>query len=256
MSEAWWIPFYDELLAEALLRRKTAADVAETTAFLWARLELAPGRRVLDQCCGLGQLALALAERGAAASGVDLARGYLEEARRAATERGLAVPFVEADAFAYVSAPPVDAVFNWWTGYGYAPTDAENARMLQAAHDSLAPGGLYALDVPNFAGVLRGFRAHQVDRVPRAEGELLMIRESSIDVTRGVLHKRWTYVLPGGARRTHDSTVRVYLPHQLRELLEAVGFEDVALLGSLGGEPVGLDSPRLIAVARKKGGGR
>jgi hypothetical protein len=34
-------------------------------------------------------------------------------------------------------------------------------------------------------------------------------------------------------------------------MLRAVGFTDVELLGSTAGEPLALDSPRLIALARR-----
>ena len=54
--------------------------------------------RVLDSGCGTGELAVWLAERGRAVTGVDFLAAPLEAARRKARERGLSVNFLEMDA--------------------------------------------------------------------------------------------------------------------------------------------------------------
>ena len=59
--DAWWQALYDELLAEVLLVRSEDAEQEATLAYLTEALDLAPGRRVFDQCCGIGSLALPLA---------------------------------------------------------------------------------------------------------------------------------------------------------------------------------------------------
>ena len=64
-----------------------------------------PGVRVLDVGCGLGTLAAAAAARGATVTGVDLASGMLEEARR----RHPSIEFVLADAEAL---PFADGAFD------------------------------------------------------------------------------------------------------------------------------------------------
>jgi demethylmenaquinone methyltransferase/2-methoxy-6-polyprenyl-1,4-benzoquinol methylase len=76
---------------------------------LWKRQSMAwlrPGRgqRLLDLCCGTGDLALLLAERvrpGGSVLGLDVAEAPLAEARRRAAERPwLPVSFCSADALA------------------------------------------------------------------------------------------------------------------------------------------------------------
>ena len=58
---SWWSALYDHWLAEQLLVRDPG-EVESTVAFLKERLGLWPGARVLDQCCGIGSIALPLAE--------------------------------------------------------------------------------------------------------------------------------------------------------------------------------------------------
>lgn len=245
----WWESLYDGLLAAVLLEPQTEDELARTADFVWGVLELAPGARVFDQCCGLGQLARVMASRGAEVIGVDQASAYVERARRDA--EGLRARFEVGDAFAFVAEPACDGAYNWWTSYGYADDDAENERMLARAFESLRPGARYALDVPNVPGLLRGFLPSVVTRRAMPEGELVLIRESSIDLAKGVLHKRWTYVLPDGGMVVRPSAVRLYMPHDMRAAFERAGFEEVALYGSTAGERLALDSPRCIVVGRR-----
>jgi 2-polyprenyl-3-methyl-5-hydroxy-6-metoxy-1,4-benzoquinol methylase len=75
---------------DALMARATAFAVEP----LLDAARVRPGLRVLDVGCGLGALAAAAAARGAEVTGVDLAPGMLEEARR----RHPQIEFLLADA--------------------------------------------------------------------------------------------------------------------------------------------------------------
>lgn len=248
----WWSTLYDDLLVDMLLARdEDDEEVRATVDFLASRLQLQAGSRVFDQCCGIGSLALPFAGRGVVVFGVDQAARYVERADRAARERQLPATFVAGDAFEVVAPTPVDAAFNWWTSFGYTEDDERNASMLRRAFESLAPGGRFALDYLNVPGILRGFQRHVVTRKPTARGEVVLWRDSEIDLAHGTMKKRWTYFVPGGERVEHESTVKLYLPDAVARMLERVGFVDVELFGDVRGGPLGLDSPRCIALARR-----
>ena len=177
-EEAWWVPFYDDLLAETLLVREDAAEVDATVSFLIKTLELSAGtgQRVLDQCCGIGSLCAPLATRGFDVLGVDQSSAYIERARRDAGRTSAGTTFVAADAAEFVAEPACDAGFNWWTSYGYAPTREQNRAMLRGAFRSLGPGALFALDTMNLAGVLRGFREEVIVQRETPRGLITMTR--------------------------------------------------------------------------------
>ena len=251
MSCGWWEPLYDDVLADVLLARTDPAELAATVAFLVELLHLEPGDRVFDQCCGIGSTSLPLARRGLAVIAFDQAPGYVERARRDAEAAGLELELRVADAFEHVVRPACRAGFNWWTSFGYADDDARNAAMLRRAFESLEPGGRFALDFMNVPGVLRAFERHTVTRRDTVAGEVVLLRESAIDASAGALGKRWTWFLPDGRRVERTSRVRLYLPNTLVEMLRACGFADVELFGSVDTEPLDLDSPRCICVARR-----
>lgn len=75
----------------------------------YARLQVAPGCRLLDVGCGSGQLALMAAKDGLEVIGVDIASNLVERARARAQAEGLRARFEEADAEAL---PFEDASFD------------------------------------------------------------------------------------------------------------------------------------------------
>ncbi len=245
----WVGPLYDDLLADMLLRRVPSEH--EVT-FLIRELGIRDGIRVLDQGCGIGSLAIPLGRAGAHVVGVDQSAAYVAEARAAAAAAGIVAELHAADARDFLPNAPVQAAVSWWTSWGHAPDDAGNLAMLRRVCEALQPGGVFALDTMNVAGVLHGFQpeTNMVRTVARLGGAVRLQRLSEIDAQSGWLSKQWIYHLPDGRVVRHPSAMRLYMPWQVGAMLREAGFSDIRLLGSLAGEPVALDSPRLIALAR------
>jgi SAM-dependent methyltransferase len=243
----WWSDLYDDLLADVLLDGTTGAEVDATVRFLVGELALSPGDRVFDQCSGTGRLSIPLARWGAEVVGVEQSARYVEQARSRARAAGVAPVFTVGDAFEHVPSQPCAAAINWWTSFGYLPDDDANARMLHRAYEALAPGGRFALDAPNVPGLLAAFRPHEITR----RGDIVMLRESRLDLARGLLHKRWTFIAPDGRRVERPSTIKLYSPDRLAALVESAGFAVEGVLGGVDGRPIALDSPRCIVVARR-----
>lgn len=252
-ARAWWEALYDEDVADLLLVRSGPTEVRLTVDFLQEVLRLGPDSLVFDQCCGIGSLAIPLAQRGAQVIGVDLIDSYITRARAESEPAGVAArcTFHRGDAFRFTPQEPCDAALNWGTGFGNAETDAENLQMLQRAWESLRPGGLFILDYQNIARVLAGFQPALVRRSRSAAGEIVLLRESELDLPNGCLRQRWTVLRPDGSRRVTRTAVRLYLPHEISALLQRAGFTEVTFFGGVSHEPLGLQSPRCIALARK-----
>jgi 2-polyprenyl-3-methyl-5-hydroxy-6-metoxy-1,4-benzoquinol methylase len=95
--------------------------------------------RVLDIGCGTGDLALWLAEQGCTVTGVDFLEKPLEAARRKATDRGLAVNFLQMDAVAVGEIPErFDAVTD--CGLFHVFDDAGRQAYVGALTRLLEPG--------------------------------------------------------------------------------------------------------------------
>jgi SAM-dependent methyltransferase len=243
----WWADLYDELVEDTLLDAVDHRTTMRTVELLNAVLELDYGDRVFDQCCGTGRLAIELAVRHRKVVGVEQSARYVGRAEVEAYARRCTPELHVGDAFTFVADPPCKGAFNWWTGFGYLEDDAGNARMLDRAFESLVPGGRYVLDFPNAPQLLRTFRPDESTQGARAT----LHRASTVDLARGLLHKRWTFTCTDGRVVERPSTLRLYHPHELVRLFEAAGFTELRLYGDVDRQDLGLDSPRCIVVGRR-----
>jgi len=251
--DGWWAQFFDDTYAtigleaesdEAKAKREWVIDL------IVAKLELRAGDTVLDQCCGIGRLSLPLARRGLRVIGVDQAAGYIDVARTRATAAGLDCEFHAADGFEFVAPRPCDAVINWFTSFGYHRDDRVNLRMLQRAYESLRPGGWFGLDYISLPRVLSEFKTCMFDRVPRPDGELLLIQEPSIDFSTGMMSGTWTFIRPDGSREVRRVENRAYMPYDLIRMFEQARFVDVDVIG-VDGMPFDRTSRRCIVLGRR-----
>lgn len=63
-----------------------------------ARLNIAPGTKMLDVACGAGQIVIPAAKNGVDATGVDLADNLIQQARERAAKEGVNAKFEQGDA--------------------------------------------------------------------------------------------------------------------------------------------------------------
>jgi demethylmenaquinone methyltransferase/2-methoxy-6-polyprenyl-1,4-benzoquinol methylase len=171
----------------------------------WRRLAaeavVQPGSRVLDACCGTGDLAVAAEREGGIVTGLDFAPRMLERARRKSTS----VTWTEGDLLAL---PFEEGAFDAATvGFGVRNV-ADLDRALGELRRVLRPGGRLAiLEITTPRGVLKPFFAVWFDRVVPLLGKLLPGGRA------------YTY-LPASVRRFPDAEALV-------EALERSGFGDV-----------------------------
>lgn len=112
-------------------------------ATLGEAIKLRPGQRLVDLCCGKGELLASWAERhGITGVGVDISTAFLAAARERAGD--LPVEFTHGDAAAFTADPPGDIVAcigATWIGNGVAGT-------IEIMERSLRPGGLLLVGEP------------------------------------------------------------------------------------------------------------
>jgi demethylmenaquinone methyltransferase / 2-methoxy-6-polyprenyl-1,4-benzoquinol methylase len=168
---------------------------------LTARAVVRPGDRVLDACCGTGDLALAARDAGGDVVGLDFSPAMLERARAKASD----VEWVEGDVTAL---PFQDGSFDAVTvGFGIRNVPDLEAGLGELAR-VLRPGGrLGCLEITQPQGVLRPFFRLWFDGVVPLMGR----------------------VLPGGAAYSYlPASVRRFPgPVELGAAMERAGFEQV-----------------------------
>jgi demethylmenaquinone methyltransferase/2-methoxy-6-polyprenyl-1,4-benzoquinol methylase len=216
-------PVYDAM------NRVMTAGLDRRWRRLAAQAVVRPGDRVLDACCGTGDLAVAAEREGGRVTGLDFSPRMLERARR----KSGSVEWVEGD---LLRLPFDDGSFDAATvGFGVRNVaDLEPA--LAELRRVLRPGGRLAiLEITRPRGLLRPFFSLWFDRVVPLLGR----------------------VLPGGSAYTYlpASVKRFPGAEELVEALGRAGFEDVGFR-LFGGSIVALHSAVAVGASGREEGPR
>ena len=154
-------PVYD------VMNRVMTAGLDRRWRRLTAEAVVRPGDRVLDACCGTGDLALAAERAGGRVTGLDFSEAMLARARR----KSRSIDWVRADVLAL---PFPDASFQAATvGFGIRNVPELEAALRELAR-VLEPGGrLGCLEITRPRGLLRPFFRVWFDRLVPFAGRLL-----------------------------------------------------------------------------------
>jgi demethylmenaquinone methyltransferase/2-methoxy-6-polyprenyl-1,4-benzoquinol methylase len=189
-------PVYD------LMNRVMTAGLDQRWRRLTVRLVVSPGDRVLDACCGTGDLGIAARKAGAEVVGLDFSGAMLERARR----KEPAIEWVQGD---LLELPFEDGSFDAATvGFGVRNV-ADLERGLAELRRALKPGGR--------VGILE---------ITRPRGPLRLFYKLWFDVLIPLAGK----ILPGGKAYTYlPASVRRFPgPDELAELMRRQGFAEVS----------------------------
>jgi demethylmenaquinone methyltransferase / 2-methoxy-6-polyprenyl-1,4-benzoquinol methylase len=179
----------------------------------WRRLTadavVRPGDRVLDACCGTGDLAVAAARAGGRVTGLDFSEPMLERARRKAPE----LEWVRGD---LLELPFAEGSFDAATvGFGVRNVEDLERALGELRRVLPAGGRLGILEITRPRGVLAPFYRLWFDGVVPLIGKLL----------------------PGGAAYTYlPASVRRFPgPEELAALMRDAGFAEVRVRLLAGG---------------------
>ncbi|PDT76526.1 class I SAM-dependent methyltransferase [Sinorhizobium sp. BJ1] len=212
---------------------------------IWNLLSLKEGGLVLELGCGYGRITNRLARKGARVTGLDASPVLLKKAEADAAERGVNVEYVLGDMRSLPWRDCFDAVFLWYTTFGYF-NEADNEKVLHEAARSLRKGGRLLIDQLNRCSLLSG--KWPLNEIVRRNDDL-RIDISNYDALTDRCNSERTIVRNRCVRRMRLS-VRHYGFSEYVRMLRSAGFETVEAYGQEGGE-FKSDGRRLVVIAYK-----
>lgn len=211
-----------------------------------------PGlKAVLELGCGTGSLALALQPLGAYRyRATDASAEMVRVARRKAALAEVPVQFDVADFTAFKVDEPVEAVVLLYDGLNYLLEADQVAALLRGAYDALQPGGLFVFDQSTPANSLNN--ADFFEDEGRARN-FAYVRQSRYDPAAR-LHTT-TFSLTVGRERFHEQHVqRAYSLAEIRALVQATAFDEVAAYDDFSTIPATDDAERIHWILRRPDG--
>ena len=222
---------------------RQAAERAAQLDWLWSKLALEPGSRVLDLTCGPGLYAVPLARRGARVTGVDFGPASIAHARRLASEEGVGerCAFVEADVRDFApAAAAYDAALFLYGQLAVFPREAA-AALLRKAAAALRPGGRLCVELLDAA------------RVDKKDSSWWFTDDSGLWGERPFLHlgeRRWNAAerasveryfilhLESGAMDEIALCDQTYEVEEMAAMMRAAGFGQVVTYPAWDGLPL------------------
>jgi SAM-dependent methyltransferase len=213
-------------------------------------LALEPRSRVLDLACGMGRQTLELARRGHRVLGLDADDTALSAARQSARGEKLNVHFLKNDIRLIPYRAEFDAVVNFFTSFGYFPSERDDLKALEAVQKSLKPGGRLLLDLLNKEWLMRHFEPNVWEQGEEGRGAVAL-DDISFNFESGRLENRRTIINKDGSRTPAFVSVRIYTLTEIKSLVARAGLTYRQSFGGFDGVPYGMDSPRMIVLADK-----
>jgi SAM-dependent methyltransferase len=221
LGKAYWAPGTTRIQAFTY-------GTEQEVAFLFERLDLRAGSRVLDVGCGPGRHSLALARRGVDVVGIDHSDEFVKLAHEAAAAEELNVEFRIADVRELDEHGDFDAVICLCQGGFGLLGGREDEGLLARFAAALRPGGRLALSAFHVAFAVRFLESGD-----------------QFDPATGVNHERATLRDPNGAESEFDLWTTCFTPRELR-LMAADAELVVESVSGVAPGKYGDDPPRLV----------
>ncbi|AWL10214.1 class I SAM-dependent methyltransferase [Aquirufa nivalisilvae] len=143
----WFSTWFDSPYYHILYAQRDEVEAATFIRSLQTKLKLQAGAHVLDVACGKGRHAITLHELELDVKAFDLSPSNIEQAQAFSTDK-LAF-FVHDLRIALPAHFQFDAIFNFFTSFGYFDSQEENQQAFQVLSEVLKPQGIFVMDFFN-----------------------------------------------------------------------------------------------------------
>jgi SAM-dependent methyltransferase len=238
----WFENWFDSRYYHILYKNRNEAEAERFMNNLVILLQIKPGARIHDLCCGKGRHAVFLAKKGFEVTGTDLSVESITYARQFETG---SLSFHVQDMRSEFRSDYFDFVFNLFTSFGYFSEAKDNEAVLHAVHASLKKEGVFVLDYLNARKTLEHL---QKTETKTAEGIEFHVEK---ELKGGFIQKQIRFCDKGKEFQFREC-VRAFSRQELETLLTKTGFQIVSLKGNYElGDFDEQNSDRLILIAKK-----
>ena len=244
----WYRSFFGQDYLDVYGHLFTEERSEAEAEFVIRALDLKPGDRVLDLCCGIGRHAVPLARAGLEVTGLDMSEEYLDMASYTAREAGVEIRLVQGDMREIPFSEEFDAVVNLFTAFGYFDSEADDQQVMDSAAVALKPGGRLLLDLLN-----RDWVAANFVRSESREGEdgTIYQERRDFDPVAGRNHVEFSITSRDGSDRTVSHHIRLYVATEISRMLGQAGLTLERSYGGYDGSLLSVETRRMILVARR-----
>jgi ubiquinone/menaquinone biosynthesis C-methylase UbiE len=234
-------PYYDELMKPVPYRMWVGYYL-----LLLSHQDIHP-RKVLDVCCGTGTMCEMLAQESFEMTGFDLSAEMIEMARKKARKNHLDIRYECMDAAEFELGEKFDAAFSFFDSLNNIIEPDRLQMAMRQVSKHLVPGGSFIFDV-NTAFAFETQLFDQQNLKPTAK--LRYKWEGDYNPETRIITVEMQF-WRGDEAFTETHRQRAYTDHEIREMLDNAGFEQVKAYHSYTLNPPRFKSDRVHYTAVK-----
>lgn len=244
ITSDWWNEFFAEF--RPFFAKIPATVTNAEIKFYIDKLNLKVGESFLDCPVGIGRIALPLAKKGIKVTGVDIMPSYLGELSEKASKAKLPMKLFHLDMRKIDFENQFDAVGNLWTSFGYFEKESDNLLVLKKLYKALKPGGKFVIQIINRDWIMKNFEPNSWYEV----NDVKVLEKREFHYDKSISSTVWTFI-KDGEEKSIDTFIRMYSYHELKQMLEKVGFKNVIGYGSVKEDPISSNSREMFIFAEK-----
>lgn len=169
MPKEWFELWFDSPYYHTLYKQHDDQDAQTSIDHLLTVMNLQPSARVLDLACGKGRHSRYLADKGFSVTGLDISAASISYARGFEHD---GLDFYQHDMRLPFRMRYFDAVFNFFTSFGYFDNDKDHQLALTNVAKGLRKDGRLMIDFFNSRVVLKNIVPHDRKTVDGIEFHL------------------------------------------------------------------------------------
>ncbi|KQT16853.1 methyltransferase [Chryseobacterium sp. Leaf404] len=239
----WFESWFDTPYYHILYNNRDYTEAENFITKLTSELQLPKKSEIIDLACGKGRHSVFLNKLGYKVLGLDLSKKSIEHNRQFENED---LHFAVHDMRDPVKNPPVDAVFNLFTSFGYFDSEDDDRKVFKSVSDALKRDGFFVLDYLNENFVRKMMVSDAVIR----RGEIEFKISKKIEDQHIVKNIQFT---ADGKDFNYFEKVKLHTPDSILKYAEDNGFQREKIWGDYQLNDFDAEiSPRYINLFRKK----
>ena len=241
----WFKDLYDQFRMDTNFGKVSDKDTKADVDFICKVLELNKEDKVLDLFCGFGRHSIELAKRGYSATAIDYNRSYLEFGKKLCEGMDNTPNFVQGDVRSINYGDNYDAAIIMFNSFGYF-NDNEDKLILDKIYNVLKPKGKFLIEILNRDWILKNYK----DKQESEFGSIKVIEKREFDI----LTSRNNFIIERSEENrivSKKGSWRLYSPHEIKNVLEGIGFHLVNAYSNLSKDPISIDT-RLMRMIFEK----
>ncbi len=241
----WFKDLYDDFRRRRALDSISEEETKRDVDFIYNVLKLFEGAKVLDLFCGAGRHSIELASRNCNPVGIEYNPDYLKLARERSKEKEISPEFIQSDVRYVDFGEGYDGAIIMRCSFGYF-SDEEDRMVLEKIYGALKKQGRFLIEIISRDWLLNHFE----ERAEMVIDSVKVVEEREFDI----LTSRNNFTIK---RYEKDGIVakkgswRFYSVHEIKNILENIGFKFVAGYSNLNKEPLTKDT-RLMRLVFEK----